>query len=140
MNELFVCLSAIFPSENKTMDLKLISKYIYKSIFENVAIWKNIWNSLCIYFLFSSQSASFWWAKKIYISLIYIYIYIYIYSAIYIYIYIYIYVYIYTYIYIQIWKVFKNSYLHIFIEPKETQSCKQGLKQVRICLDKQVSS
>ena len=55
------------------MDLKLISKYIYKSIFENVAIWKNILNSLCIYFLFSSQSVSFWWAKKIYISLIYIY-------------------------------------------------------------------
>ena len=73
LNELLVCLSAIFPSENKTMDLKLISKYTYKSIFENVAIWKNILNSLCIYFLFSSQSVSFWWAKKIYICLIYIF-------------------------------------------------------------------
>ena len=108
LNELFVCLSAIFPSENKTMDLKLIYKYIYKPIFENVAIWKNILNSLCIYFLFSSQSVSFFLC--------------------------------YIYIYIQFWKVFKNRYLHIFIEPKETQSCKRGLKQVRICLDEQVSS
>ena len=73
LNELLVFLSEIFPSENKTMDLKLIYKYIYKSIFENVAIWKNILNSLCIYFLFSSQSVSFWWAKKIYIFFWYIF-------------------------------------------------------------------
>ena len=56
LNELLVFLSAIFPSEGKTMDLKLKYKYIYiyiyKPIFENVAIWKNILNSLYIY-LFS---------------------------------------------------------------------------------------
>ena len=52
LNELLVFLSAIFPSEGKTMDLKLKYKYIYiyKPIFENVAIWKNILNSLYIYF------------------------------------------------------------------------------------------
>ena len=67
LNELLVFLSEIFPSENKTMDLKLIYKYIYKSIFENVAIWKNILNSLFIYFLFSSQSVSLMSKEKIYL-------------------------------------------------------------------------
>ena len=58
LNELLVFLSAIFPSEGKTMDLKLKYKYIYiyiyiyKPIFENVAIWKNILNSLYIYLFY----------------------------------------------------------------------------------------
>ena len=73
LNELLVFLSEIFPSENKTMDLKLIYKYIYKSIFENVAIWKNILNSLFIYFLFSSQSVSLMSKEKIYLFDIYIF-------------------------------------------------------------------
>ena len=38
IDKLLVCLSAIFPSKNKTIDLKLIYKYIYKPFFENVAI------------------------------------------------------------------------------------------------------
>ena len=112
LNELLVFLSEIFPSENKTMDLKLIYKYIYKSIFENVAIWKNILNSLFIYFLFSLQSVSLMSKEKIYLFDIYIFR----------------------------WKVFKNRYLHICIKPKETRSCKRGPIQVRICLGKQVSS
>ena len=73
LNELLVFLSEIFPSENKTMDLKLIYKYIYKSIFENVAIWKNILNSLFIYFLFSSQCVSLMSKEKIYLFDIYIF-------------------------------------------------------------------
>ena len=73
LNELLVFLSEIFPSENKTMDLKLIYKYIYKSIFENVAIRKNILNSLFIYFLFSLQSVSLMSKEKIYLFDIYIF-------------------------------------------------------------------
>ena len=77
------------------MDQKLICKHTYKPIFEKSAIWKNIWNSLCIYvFSFLITKCLFWWEKKRYIYLIYF----------------------------QIWEVFKNRYLHICIKPKETQS------------------
>ena len=77
------------------MDQKVIYKYTYKPIFEKSAIWKNIWNSLCIYvFSFLITKCLFWWEKKRYIYLIYF----------------------------QIWEVFKNRYLHICIKPKETQS------------------
>ena len=81
LDELLVCLSAIFPSENKTMDLKLIYKYKHLpfNIFVPIAAFsknglyirkccylkKNIFNGLCIYiyvcvcvcvyFLFSSR-------------------------------------------------------------------------------------
>ena len=66
LDELLVCLSAIFPSKKKTINIYPILK--------NVAIWKYILNTLYIYtyFIFSSQSVSLCWEKKRYIYLIYI--------------------------------------------------------------------
>ena len=117
LNELLVFLSAIFPSEGKTMDLKLKYKYIYIYInpFSKTLLFEKIYLifSIYIYFIFLSQGISVWWVTKRYICLIYIF---------------------------KFERFLKNGYLHICMKPKETQSCKRGLIQVRICLDKQVSS
>ena len=43
LNELLVFLSEIFPSENKTMDLKLIYKYIYINPFSKTLLFEKIY-------------------------------------------------------------------------------------------------